>query len=100
MHLYKILSLESWQSSQTQEFLRLSENDKDFIHFSTHEQLENILKKYWSDGSEYIILKVDPVKLLGRLVFEANPGGVNKYYHLYDGAIPLQAVINQDVKVL
>ena len=95
MHLYKILSLKNWQNSQSQEILALSDDDKEFIHFSTHEQLERILQKYWADGGEYIVLKVDSEKLLGRLVFEANPGGVNKYYHLYDGAIPLRAVEEQ-----
>lgn len=93
MDLYKILSLKNWQKSQTQKYLILSEADKEFIHFSTKDQLERILNKYWSDGSEYVILQIDSAKLLGRLVFEANPGGENKYYHLYEGAILVQSVI-------
>ncbi|MDX8431488.1 MAG: DUF952 domain-containing protein [Candidatus Algichlamydia australiensis] len=90
--LYKILSLKAWQESQTQEFLTLSENDKKFIHFSTKEQLPRILKKHWLNETECVILRVDPKQLLGKLVFESNPGGTNQYYHLYGGAIPLKAV--------
>jgi uncharacterized protein (DUF952 family) len=95
MELYKILSLENWQKSQAQEMLVLSDADAKFVHFSTRDQFERILQKYWSDGSEYVVLKVDSEKLLGRLVLEANPGGVNQYYHLYDGSIPLEAVVEQ-----
>ncbi|GAB5410983.1 MAG: hypothetical protein ChlgKO_00970 [Chlamydiales bacterium] len=93
MQLYKILSLENWQKSQSQEILALSDDDKDFIHFSTRDQLERVRKKYWPEGSKYVVLEVDSKKLLGRLVLEANPGSANKYYHLYDGAIPLQAIV-------
>lgn len=40
-----------------------------------------------------MVLKIDPSKLIGKLVFEVNPGGTQKYYHLYNGKIPLNAVI-------
>ena len=29
------------------------------------------------------------------MVLEANPGGAAKYYHLYNGSIPLSAVISE-----
>ena len=96
-YLYKILALESWKKSQELSHLLLSKDDDLFIHFSTEEQLERILKKYWSDGTPYTVLAIDPKLLPGRLVFEANPGRETKYYHLYDGSIPLESVVSAKV---
>ena len=30
--------------------------------------------------------------LPGKLVLESNPGGKSRYYHLYQGAIPMEAI--------
>ena len=92
-HLYKILSLDDWAKSQGRETLHLAIMDKSFIHMATKEQLEAIIKKYWSDFPQFMVLKLDSTKLTGKLILEANPGGKTQYYHLYDGAIPLSAVV-------
>ena len=39
-----------------------------------------------------IVLKIYTDKLTGRLIYESNSGGSSKYYHLYNGFIPLNAV--------
>jgi len=96
-YLYKVLSVENWKASQATPALQLSEEDRDFIHLAKEDQLERIISKYWANVPEYVILKLDPSKLPGRLVYEANPGGSNKYYHLYEGSIPRQAVIDAKV---
>lgn len=90
-YLYKVLSPENWEKSQSGEFLVLSDDDKAFIHLSTFEQLERIIDKYWK-GSDYVVLKINTDQLQGNLVLEANPGGTNQYYHLYDGKIPLHSI--------
>ena len=90
-HLYKILSPDEWQASQLQNHVAPSFMDTDFIHLSTDTQLGRIVKKFWNN-KEHIILKLASKELKGRLVYESNPGGVNRYYHLYDGQIPLDAV--------
>ncbi len=89
--LYKVLSLNDWEKSC--KTIHVSNMDSSFIHLSTEEQLDKIIKKYWTNASEYVVLKIETDKLLGNLILEANPGGVNKYYHLYKGSIPLSAVI-------
>jgi len=96
-YLYKVLSVENWKKSQSQNSVVLSQDDAAFIHFSTKEQLNRIIEKYWSQVPEYVILKVDTAQLPGRLVYEANPGGINKYYHLYDGFIPLKAIVEAKI---
>lgn len=90
-YLYKIVSPEAWERSQGKKEVERSYVDDLFIHLSTQEQLSHVVKKFWA-GEDYVILKLKTDKLVGRLVFETNPGGTNRYYHLYDGFIPLEAV--------
>jgi uncharacterized protein (DUF952 family) len=96
-YLYKVLSVENWKKSQSDLTVTLSADDKDFIHFSQEDQLERITSKYWASAPEYVVLKVDTSKLSGKLVFETNPGGTSKYYHLYEGSIPLEAIAESKV---
>ncbi len=90
-YLYKILSVEDWQKSE--ENIHLSPADSDFIHFATEEQLSKIIAKYWHDVPEFMVLKIETEKLIGHLVYEPNPGGSTNYYHLYEGCIPRDAVV-------
>lgn len=89
--LYKVLSITNWRDSQYKESLVLDAADDKFIHFSTESQLDRILTKYWKN-QDCVILKIDPKKILGQLILEANENGINKYYHLYNGVIPLNAI--------
>lgn len=99
--LYKIVSPKEWQKSKELLFLENSPLDKHFIHLATKEQLPRVAQKFWNK-QDYVLLTLESKKLVGRLVYEANPGGSTLYYHLYEGKIPLDAVldasfINNDV---
>lgn len=96
-YLYKVLTKAEWEASQGRETLVLPESDSAFIHFSLQDQLERITAKYFSAYPEYVVLKIDMNRLPGTLVFEANPGGTAKYYHLYNGSIPLTAVLETTI---
>lgn len=96
--LFKVLSVEGWAISQKNDRLMLAAIDTEFIHLATEEQLERVLEKFWCNNQRFYVLKVNPQKFVGRLVHEQNPGGTNKYYHLYDGYIPLECVI--DVRMI
>ncbi len=91
-YLYKIVSPEEWQESLLDGEVVCSFIDNDFIHLATEDQLDHVAQKFWK-GKSYLILKLDTGLLSGRLVYEANPGGSNRYYHLYDGKIELNAVV-------
>lgn len=93
--LYKVLSMDDWTKSL--DTVHLSSSDADFIHFSTEDQLPRIIEKYWADVCEYVVLKIETASLPGNLVLEANPGGINKYYHLYGGSIPLSVIVESKV---
>lgn len=90
--LYKIVSKEDWQASQGLTHLLLPSFDDEFIHLATQEQLPGVIRKFWADSKGFFVLKVAYKELIGRCVLESNPGGTNKYYHLYDGAIPLSSI--------
>ena len=96
-HLYKILSFENWQKTQSKETVFLSPEDDLFIHFSTEDQVEKIVTKYWTGIQQFVILKIDRSKLEGRLVFETNAGGATKYFHLYDGFIPVNSILEAEI---
>lgn len=96
-YLYKVLSMEDWRKSQGLPSVSLPAADDDFIHFSREDQLDRLLTKYWADEAEFIILKIDTTKLPGKMVFEANPGGSSKYYHLYNGCIPSDAIAESKI---
>lgn len=96
-YLYKILSESDWKESQHKGVVIKSKEDIDFIHLSTHEQLNRIIEKFWSQAPIYIVLKIQTEHLPGRLVYESNPGGTSKYYHLYDALIPLNSIVAQEI---
>lgn len=91
-YLYKILSPASWQSSKGSDRLMLGPDDDTFIHLAEAHQVERIANKFFSGHREVVIVKLRSNELQGRLVKESNPGGTVKYYHLYDGFLPLKAV--------
>lgn len=92
-YFYKIVSLEEWQDSLLKNQVVMSPFDENFIHLATEKQLAHVAQKFWS-GKSYIILKLDSQKITGHLLYETNPGGTTQYYHLYDGKIPLDAVVD------
>ncbi|MFT5319745.1 MAG: hypothetical protein ACI8RA_003027 [Chlamydiales bacterium] len=96
-YLYKVLTKDRWVESQNKERLILGPIDDDFIHFSEEHQLDHVIKKFFSDDQKVVVLKIDVSLLKGRLVRESNPGGSNKYFHLYEGFIPFDAVISSEV---
>lgn len=95
--LYKIISIDNWEESQTTNTLKLSIIDKKFIHLALESQLEKIKQKFWKDTPSYVVLKLDPKKLKGRLVLESNPGGKGQYYHLYSGSIPMDSITDYTI---
>ncbi len=91
-YLYKIVSKEAWSRTLFTGQLELSEMDEAFVHLATEEQLSHVEIKFWSDEA-HMILKIDLNRVTGELIYETNPGGSNKYFHLYEGNIPLEAIL-------
>lgn len=94
-YLYKVINPNQWKESEGKENVKLSPEDKKFIHLATSDQVTDIVMKYFGKNTCVWILKLDVKKLPGKLVLEVNPGGTNAYYHLYNGAIPRSAVVER-----
>ncbi len=98
--LYKVTTESLWAESQGENTLRLAQSDLEFIHLSEANQLSRILGKFFKGHKSVVLLSIDPQRLPGKLVHEANPGGSNLYYHLYEGAIPKNAIIEAKISPL
>lgn len=94
-YVYKIMTLSDWQESQKLGFLKPSALDlkSNFMHLSEEQQVKGTIDKFMKGEANIIVLKLDTSKFIGRLVKEKNPGGNTEYFHLYDGKIPLEAVV-------
>jgi uncharacterized protein (DUF952 family) len=91
--LYKVVSKHDWNWSQEHPHVKVSSIDTQFIHLAMREQVPHVLEKFWAKDHDVVILQLDPSKLVGRLVKEKNPGGETEYYHLYEGSIPRETVV-------
>jgi uncharacterized protein (DUF952 family) len=94
--LYKILTLDEWATSENSERIVTASYDNAFIHFSLEHQVAGVVKKKFLDSS-YVILSVDPTKLIGELRFEWDSKKTDQYYHLHNGYIPAAAVERHEI---
>lgn len=92
-YLYKILSVENWDKSRGKPEIALPSEDREFIHLAREDQLDRIIQKFWGGTPSFVVLKLETSRLKGKLVLESNPGGTTLFYHLYQGAIPRDAVV-------
>ena len=102
MPIFKLLSKADWEESQALGYVKLGANDIQFIHMCEQEQIADIMPKIQSD--QVMVVQLDPSKLLGRLVKEANKPGGTEFWHLYDTEsaakkIPLDAVLNTELRI-
>ena len=96
-YLYKVLTLEDWSGSKKQRNIVLHSFDKPFVHLAEEGQVDRIVKKYFEGKQAVVILNLNSQRLPGHLVFESNPGGASKYWHLYDGSLPFEAVESHEL---
>ena len=96
-HLYKVLALELWQASENKKNMVLSPEDAPFIRFQKEDDLSRLLHYWGTLNVPHVVLKIKASKLEGKLVFEAKLGGSTKQYHLYNGSIPMHAVVETKI---
>ena len=82
-YIYKIIDKNEWQKvKDVGPYLGSKKDIEDgFIHFSSEEQVEGTLKKYYSNQKDLLLLKVDTLKL-DHLIWEQASDG-NMFPHLY-----------------
>lgn len=95
--LYKVIDLDEWNNLSPKADIPKGPLDTNFIHLATSEQLPRIIEKFWkSKETKSLKLKTIELEKIGKLVFESNKPGGNKYYHLYtDSLIPQSALVGE-----
>ena len=95
--IYKICSKAELKEARNKNNFKGSKKDLEdgFIHFSDEEQVERTLKKYYSNQTELILLKVDTLKL-NHLIWEQASDG-NMFPHLYS-TLDLSDVV-EEIKI-
>ena len=91
MKIFHIVLPEVWDSFAGIQYEAESLASEGFIHCSFEDQLDAVLKRYYSGRDEVVILEIDPVKLDSKLVVEPSTGGEN-YPHIY-GTINRDAIV-------
>jgi len=94
MRIYHIVMPDLWWALQGPVYTADSLTTEGFIHCSFAEQLDAVLKRYYSNVDEVTILEIDPEKLTSKLVIEPSTGGEN-YPHIY-GPINVDAIVSTE----
>lgn len=95
MTLYKIFTVEEYDALKAVDlfFGNIMDLDSRFVHLSFEEQLDGILKKFFSEYDTVFVAEIDHEQLdPSKLRVENNPGGKTKYPHYY-GYIPQSAFV-------
>ena len=95
-HLYKVISLEGWRESLLRNQIVATPIDKDFVHLAKEDQVEYVVHKFWNNA-DHIVLKLASKKLIGHLICEYNSAKTSKFYHLYNGSMPLESVVDVSI---
>lgn len=96
-YIYHIVFPEDWEKFENEDFYEAdSLAIEGFIHCSFAEQIEDVIKRYYSDAKSLVVLKIDPEKLSSKLINE--PSTNNEIYpHIY-GQINREAIISFEAK--
>ena len=93
MLIFKIVHAEEWRAAEAAGIYPGSTKDKEdgFLHFSTEEQLDGTVAKYYAGRRDLVLVAVDPETLGAALKYEPSRGG-ELFPHLY-GSLTLDAVL-------
>jgi uncharacterized protein (DUF952 family) len=94
MRIYHIVRPDVWPNFHGNHYEAESLAAEGFIHCSFADQLDAVLKRYYSADDEVIVLEIDPAKLDSKLVVEPSTGG-EKYPHVY-GTINTEAIVGEE----
>lgn len=97
MLIYHIVLPDKWNSLKNDaNYAAESIMTEGFIHCSYEHQVDGVQKRYYSDASKVVILKIDTDKLSSRLVEE--PSTNNEIYpHIY-GPINRDSIVGIEIK--
>jgi len=99
MFIYHVVLPEVWQRFENRpSYQPESLATEGFIHCSFPDQLDGVLRRYYSDAERVLILKIDTEKLMAKLVKEPSTND-ELYPHIY-GRLNQNAVVEVTERIL
>lgn len=93
MKIFHIIDSSTWQKVKNKEqYFGDSLKTQGFIHCCLPSQVDFVLKLWFPNRDDLLLLEIDSTKLNSRLVFENLEGGEEKFPHIY-GPINKNAII-------
>ena len=90
--IYHITKSDWWNNhSSLDEYGSETLDEEGFIHCSTHDQIEGVLKRYYSNQKGLLLLHIHPTLLKAELRFEVATFG-QSFPHVY-GKINMNAIV-------
>lgn len=94
MMIYHIVNKTLWQQALQQGFYEApSLAAEGFIHLSNEKQVAGVLKRYYQNERDLLLLQIDESKLTAVLLHETAPSVNEIFPHLY-GRLNLDAVVH------
>ncbi len=91
--IYHVVTLPDWQKALELGFYEApSLLTEGFIHASKKEQVEAVIKRYYANDKDLLVLHIDEGKLEAVHIFELAPSVNEEFPHIY-GRINLDAVV-------
>ncbi len=92
--IYHITSAPEWNLAQSKgEYEPCQFADEGFIHCSYSHQLETVIKRFFLEKKNLLVLEIDSTALDCEVIEENLEGGTELYPHIY-GKLPLNAIVS------
>ena len=92
MLIFKIVPRTEWESVSENYHGSAHDRADGFLHFSTHPQLAETLRRYYAGQIDLMLVAVESDTLGAALKWEHSPSRGEDFPHLY-GALPRAAVL-------
>jgi uncharacterized protein (DUF952 family) len=92
MLIYHIVLPDAWAAFDIDLYRHASLETEGFIHCSFAEQLDDVIRRYYSGEARVVVLTIDPDRLMSRMIKEPSTNN-DIYPHVY-GPINRDAIVN------
>lgn len=90
--IYHLTTLKEWEDAQDKGVYEPPSYQREgFIHCSTEEQLDKVMKKHFQQHENLVKLVIDPARLIQQIRYDKNEEDGLEYPHVY-GPLNLEAV--------
>lgn len=96
--LFHIALAGDWREAQRDGAYRISTlgrllEEQGYIHLSFAHQVKGVADRVYRGKGDLLLLRIDPARLVARVVVEPGEGTSEQFPHLY-GELPIDAVID------